>query len=215
MAEARREALRIANLMVRFQTPQGQVNALNGVSLVQEEGQVYCLVGESGSGKSTLALTIMGLLPNNATIERGAIYFDGVNLLSSGPDHMRTLRGKEIAMVFQDAQSALNPVQLVGDQIEEIILEHADVSARIANRMAQEMLRQTGLAEPCHTWASTFSPQRGYVPASHDGHGAGLGASVVDCRRAHLGSGRHPTGRDRFAPQVVPRARRVNPADYP
>ena len=94
MAEARREAPRIANLMVRFQTPQGQVNALNGVSLVQEEGQVYCLVGESGSGKSTLALSIVGLLPNNATIERGAIYFDGGNLLSSGPDHMRTLRGK-------------------------------------------------------------------------------------------------------------------------
>lgn len=63
---------------------------------------------------------------------------------------MRTLRGKEIAMVFQDAQSALNTVQLVGDQIEEIILEHTDVSARIANRMAQEMLRQTGLAEPEH-----------------------------------------------------------------
>ena len=92
----------------------------------------------------------MGLLPSNATIERGAIYFDGVNLLSSGPDHMRTLRGKEIAMVFQDAQSALNPVRLVGDQIEEIIPEHTNVSARIANRMAQEMLRQTGLAEPSH-----------------------------------------------------------------
>ncbi len=148
MAEDRREALRIENLVVRFQTPQGQVNALNGVSLVQEEGQVYCLVGESGSGKSTLALSIMGLLPNNATIEQGAIYFDGVNLLSSGQDHMRTLRGKDIAMVFQDAQSALNPVQLVGDQIEEIILEHSDVSTRTANRMAQEMLRQTGLADP-------------------------------------------------------------------
>ena len=61
------------------------MNAPNGVSLVQKEGQVYCLVGESGSGKSTLALSIMGLLPNNATIEQGAIYFDGVNLLSSGP----------------------------------------------------------------------------------------------------------------------------------
>ena len=107
-------------------------------------------MGESGSGKSTLALSIMGLLPSNATIERGVIYFDGLNLLSSGPDHMRTLRGKEIAMVFQDAQSALNPVRLVGDQIEEIIPEHTNVSARIANRMAQEMLRQTGLAEPRH-----------------------------------------------------------------
>ncbi|MCH8898851.1 MAG: ABC transporter ATP-binding protein [Chloroflexi bacterium] len=144
------EALRIENLVVRFQTQLGQVNALNGVSLAMEEGQVYCLVGESGSGKSTLALAIMGLLPHNATIEKGAIYFDGVNLLGSGPKHMQNLRGKDIAMVFQDAQSALNPVQLVGDQLEEVVLTHTNISARIANKMAQEMLREMGLADPRH-----------------------------------------------------------------
>ena len=71
MAGAQREALRIDNLVVRFQIPQGQVNALNGIGLIQEEGQVYCLVGESGSVKSTLALSIMGLRPNNTTIEQG------------------------------------------------------------------------------------------------------------------------------------------------
>lgn len=144
------EALRIENLVVRFQTQGGHVNALNGVSLVQEEGQVYCLVGESGSGKTTLALAIMGLLPHNATIEEGAIYFDGVNLLGSGSEHMQNLRGKDIAMVFQDAQSALNPMQLVGDQLEEVVLTHTNISARIANKMAQEMLRETGLADPRH-----------------------------------------------------------------
>lgn len=142
------EALRIENLVVRFQTQMGQVDALNGVSLVQEEGQVYCLVGESGSGKSTLALSIMGLLPHNASIEKGAIYFDGVNLLGSGPEHMRNLRGKDIAMVFQDAKSALNPVQLVGDQLEEVVLQHTNISARVANKMSQEMLREMGLADP-------------------------------------------------------------------
>ena len=142
------EALRIENLVVRFRTQMGQVDALNGVSLVLEEGQVYCLVGESGSGKSTLALSIMGLLPSNATIEKGAIYFDGADLLRRGPKHMRKLRGKDIAMVFQDAQSALNPLQLVGDQLEEVILEHTSVSARVANKMAQDMLREMGLADP-------------------------------------------------------------------
>ena len=142
------ESLRVENLVVRFQTQLGQVDALNGVSLVQEEGEVYCLVGESGSGKSTLALAIMGLLPHNASIERGAIYFDGVNLLGSSPEHMRSLRGKDIAMVFQDAQAALNPVQLIGDQLEEVILEHTSIPPRIANKMAQDMLRETGLADP-------------------------------------------------------------------
>ena len=111
------DALRIENLVVRFQTQIGQVDALNGVNLVMEEGQVYCLVGESGSGKSTLALSIMGVLPSNATIEKGAIYFDGVDLLRSGSEHLRKLRGKDIAMVFQDAQSALNPILLIGDQL--------------------------------------------------------------------------------------------------
>ena len=209
------DILRIKDLKVEFVLPHMRVKAVENVSFRIGAQETVALVGESGSGKSTISQAIMGLLPHSASVLQGSVYFWGVDLLRSSPQYLRSLRGQEISMVFQDAQSELNPVQLVGDQIEEIILEHTDVSARIANRMAQEMLRQTGLAEPCHTWASTFSPQRGYVPASHDGHGAGLGASVVDCRRAHLGSGRHPTGRDsRFAPQVVPRARRVNPADY-
>ena len=142
------EALRIENLVVRFQTQGGHVNALNGVSLVQEEGQVYCLVGESGSGKTTLALAIMGLLPHNATIEEGAIYFDGVNLLGSGSEHMQNLRGKDIAMVFQDAQSALNPMQLVGDQLEEVVLTHTNISARIANKWPKRCCGRRGWPIP-------------------------------------------------------------------
>ncbi len=116
------EALKVDNLFVRFGTPLGDVKALNGVSLVQEEGQVFCLVGESGAGKSTLALAIMGLLPPSATVGGGRIFFDGVDLLRAGSEYVRRLRGKEISMVFQDAQTALNPVQLVGEQLEEVIL---------------------------------------------------------------------------------------------
>ena len=131
------EALRIENLYVRFRTRGGQVKALNGVDLVVEEEQVFCLVGESGAGKSTIALAIMGLLPRSATVERGSIIYDGVDLLKAGPEYMRNLRGSVISMVFQDAQAALNPLQLVGTQLEEAILAHTDVSARVANGMAQ------------------------------------------------------------------------------
>ena len=142
------EALRISNLHVRYNAAEGQVKALNGVNLVQQEEEIYCLVGESGSGKSTLALAIMGLLPQSASITGGSIVFNGVDLLSASPDYMRELRGNEVSMVFQDAQSALNPVHLVGPQLEEVILAHTDVTARTANRMAQDILREMGLPDP-------------------------------------------------------------------
>ena len=142
------EALRVENLHVRFGTAAGQVSALNGVSFVQEEGQIYCLVGESGAGKSTLALAIMGLLPISATVPEGRIIFDGIDLLRASQEELRKLRGNEISMVFQDAQSALNPVQLVGPQLEEVILAHTDIAPRVANRMAQDMLREMGLPDP-------------------------------------------------------------------
>lgn len=142
------DALRIENLNVEFASPGGQVNALNGVDLVIEEEQIYCLVGESGAGKSTVALTIMGLLPRSATVARGNIIFQGVDLLKASSDHLRNLRGSQISLVFQDAQAALNPVQLVGTQLEEVILAHTDVSPRVANGMAQDMLREVGLPDP-------------------------------------------------------------------
>ncbi len=142
------ETLIVENLQVEFETSAGQVKALNGVSFSQEENQVYCLVGESGAGKSTLALAIMGLLPASATVRQGSILFDGVDLLRASPEYLRSIRGKDISMVFQDAQTALNPVQTVGSQLEEVILTHTDNSARQANRMAQEVLRELGLPDP-------------------------------------------------------------------
>ena len=142
------EALRIENLNVRFHTKGGTVKALNGVNLRQEEGEIYCLVGESGSGKSTLALTIMGLLPYNASLLGGKIFLEGVDLLQAGPDYIRSLRGHQISMVFQDAQSALNPVEPIGSQLEEVIHQHSDMSLRNANRLAQETLREMGLPDP-------------------------------------------------------------------
>ncbi len=145
------EALRVENLYVRFQTPGGEVKALNGVSFVQEEEQVFCLVGESGAGKTTLALAIMGLLPESARVLQGSITFRGADLLRATPEYMRGLRGKEISLVFQDARAALNPVQPVGSQLEEVILAHTSMSQGEANRMSQEVLREMGLPNPRRT----------------------------------------------------------------
>ena len=140
--------LNIEDLQVSFGTSAGRVKALNHVSLSLEEGEVYCVVGESGSGKSTLALSVMGLLPQNAEVSDGRITYKDIDLLRAGPEQMRYLRGKEIALVFQDAQSALNPIEAIGPQLEEVILEHTDVSLRVANKMAQDMLFQMGMADP-------------------------------------------------------------------
>ena len=142
------EALRVEDLHVRFGTPAGPVKALNGVNFVLEEGEIYCLVGESGAGKSTLALAIMGLLPVSATVPSGRVIFDGVDLLRIGQEQLRKIRGNQVSMIFQDAQSALNPVQLVGPQLEEVILAHTSVGSRVANGMAQDMLREMGLPDP-------------------------------------------------------------------
>lgn len=142
------EILRVEDLHVHIETTGGPVKALNGVSFVQEEEQVYCLVGESGAGKSTLALAIMGLLPISATVPAGRILFQGVDLLRASASHLQSIRGKDLSLVFQDAQAALNPVQTVGQQMVEVILAHSNFSDRIAEGMAQEILRELGLPEP-------------------------------------------------------------------
>ena len=142
------EVLKIENLYVHYQTYRGQVKALNGINLALEEGEVFCVVGERRAGSSTLALAIMGLLPLSATIDRGSIFYDGVDLLRAGPEYLRRLRGKEISLIFQDAQSALNPLQLVGDQLEEVIRLHTNVTLRAANNIGQEILREVGLPDP-------------------------------------------------------------------
>jgi oligopeptide/dipeptide ABC transporter ATP-binding protein len=142
------ELLTIEDLTVSFGTSAGRVKALNNVNISVNEGEVYCIVGESGSGKSTLALTVMGLLPYNSEVSDGRIMYRDIDLLRASPAQMRDLRGREISLVFQDAQAALNPIESIGPQLEEVILEHTDISLRNANRMAQDMLFEMGLADP-------------------------------------------------------------------
>ena len=130
-------ALKVENLYVRYGTQQGQVKALNGVNLTQKEGEIFCLVGESGAGKSTRALASMGLRPASVTIDGGSIFYNDVALLGANSEYLRRLRGKESSLIFQDAKSALNPLELIGDQLEEVIQVHTNVAPRVANDMAQ------------------------------------------------------------------------------
>ena len=142
--------LDIRNLYVQYDTTAGDVKALNGVSFGLSEEEIFCLVGESGSGKSTLALAIMGLLPDNATVIAGNIKFGGMDILGSTDVQLQNIRGKEISIVFQDAQSALNPIQTIGTQVEEVVQAHLNLSPKAVTSLCQEVLRDVGLSDPNH-----------------------------------------------------------------
>jgi len=137
--------LEIQDLHVRFATRDGIVNAVDGVSLEVDRGRTLGVVGESGSGKSVTALTVMGLthLPN-ATLE-GHVLLDGVDLLALPPDELRRVRGKRVAMIFQDPLSSLHPLYKIGWQIVEAIQAHEHVSEKAARARALEALTEVGL----------------------------------------------------------------------
>ena len=135
--------LEIENLHVWF----GATEVVRGVSLVLERGEVLGLVGESGSGKSVTSLAILGLLDPTARVE-GSIRWQGRELVGLGNRELRSIRGREIAMVFQEPMTALNPVMTVGKQVAEAILAHAKgMNAREAKRLAIEALESVAIAE--------------------------------------------------------------------
>jgi len=140
--------LEVRDLKVHFDTSDGVVKAVDGVSLRLGERQRLGVVGESGSGKSVTFLTVMGLITRkDATIE-GEVLFRGQDLLALSAEEMRHIRGKEMAMIFQDPISSLHPLFRVGDQIAEAILAHEKVSKRAANTRAVEMLAKVGIPQP-------------------------------------------------------------------
>jgi len=143
--------LRIDDLVAEFVTPDGSVRAVNHVTLSLPRGRTLAITGESGSGKSSLGLCVLNLLPHPGRILSGSIYFDGQDLLQMERNSLRTIRGREIAMVFQDPASGLNPVLSVGQQVEEIITTHLDVSKKEAKRRCLEVLAETGLPDPTET----------------------------------------------------------------
>ena len=142
------EVLRVEDLRVRYRTRQGDIRAVNGVNFALQESSIMCLVGESGSGKSTVALALMGLLPHNGDVMEGKVLFQDQDLLRISFGRLRRIRGKDITMVFQEPQSALNPIQSIGDQLVEAIRTHTGSKKEQAFRMAEESLREMGLPDP-------------------------------------------------------------------
>ncbi len=138
--------LRIQDLPVSFPTEDGLVQAVREVSFDVYPGEVVAIVGESGSGKSVTAMSIMRLHPKGAQME-GQILFDGTDILSLSEKEMRALRGDDIAMIFQDPMTALNPVFTVGDQIAEMIVTHRSIKRGEAMSMAEDLLGKVGVPE--------------------------------------------------------------------
>ncbi len=142
----------VEDLRVYFPTDAGLVKAVDGVSFVLHEHETLGIVGESGSGKTVTSLAILGLLPKSAKIS-GDIRFRGRSIIGRPEKELRELRGDRIAMVFQDALAALNPVFRVGDQIAEAIAVHNDVAAKELHDRAVELLDLVGIPDPGRRYA--------------------------------------------------------------
>ncbi len=135
-------------LVTSFRTPRGTLRAVDGLSLKVSAGKTVCIAGESGCGKSVTALSIMGLLPDNARIEAGQINFRGQDLVQLDASARRRLRGRELAMIFQEPMTALNPVLSVGAQISEVFRIHGTAAPRDARERAMQMLQQVKIPDP-------------------------------------------------------------------
>jgi oligopeptide/dipeptide ABC transporter ATP-binding protein len=140
--------LSVRDLHVEFVTTRGVVHAVNGVSLDVGAGETLGIVGESGCGKSVTARAVIGTLPRTARVVRGEVQFDGRDLLRLAERRMRAVRGREIAMVFQDPMTSLNPVLTIGRQIREALEAHTDLSKRAATVRAAELLDRVGIPSP-------------------------------------------------------------------
>ncbi|PRX40274.1 peptide/nickel transport system ATP-binding protein [Planifilum fimeticola] len=138
--------LEISQLKLHFFTDKGVVKAVDGVDLTVKEGEVVGLVGESGCGKSVTSLAVMGLVEAPGRIVGGSIRFGGRDLTKLSHREMRQIRGNEIAMIFQEPMTSLNPVFTIGNQMVEAVRLHQDVSKRQAREMALEMLKKVGIS---------------------------------------------------------------------
>jgi len=140
--------LAVENLETHFETKQGVVKAVDGVSFEVGRGEILGLVGESGSGKSITGFSILGLLDPPGKVVGGRILFQGTDLVGLAPRQMRELRGRRIAMIFQDPMMTLNPVLSIGTQMVETVLAHEKISVREARARARDTLGMVGIPSP-------------------------------------------------------------------
>jgi peptide/nickel transport system ATP-binding protein len=135
----------LKSLKTYFQTSEGVVKAVDDVSFSIKKGQTVCVVGESGCGKSVTALSLMRLISSPGEIVGGEVYFEGQDLLALPEKEMRTLRGNDIAMIFQEPMSSLNPVFTIGEQLIETIVEHQLVTRKHAYEKSLELIKKVGI----------------------------------------------------------------------
>jgi oligopeptide/dipeptide ABC transporter ATP-binding protein len=140
--------LEVEDLSVSFATSRGSLRAVQGVSLVLEQGKTLGIVGESGSGKTVLSRAIMGLLPRSYTTQTGSVRYRGQEILNAPNDELRKLWSTHIAMVFQDPMTSLNPVQRIGHQIAEPLKVHLKLPKDEAKETALSLLMQVGIPSP-------------------------------------------------------------------
>lgn len=140
--------LEIENLKVRFESMDDAVQAIRGVGFSVEKGEVLGIVGESGSGKSVTVKALMGILPASAKIEANVIDFKDRSLLKMNEKEKRSIRGNEMAMIFQDPMTALNPLKTIGFHLTEAIMRHRDVSKKEAKEIAIQHLSEVGIPSP-------------------------------------------------------------------
>jgi oligopeptide/dipeptide ABC transporter ATP-binding protein len=142
-----RTLLSVRDLHTTFKTDDGDVRAVDGVTFDIRRGEVFAIVGESGSGKSVTSMSILGLLPETAEISGEGLLWKGEDLLAADAERMRQVRGGEIAMIFQDPLSALNPVHTVGKQIGEMVRIHEGANRKQAKARAVELLKLVGIPQ--------------------------------------------------------------------
>ena len=141
-------ALRVEDLSVEFRTRSGIVRALENVSFSVGKGETIALVGESGSGKSVSAYAVMGILDPAGRVTNGRALMGDIDLLTASPRQLAEIRGRQIAMIFQNPRTALNPIRPVGRQIADVLIRHGKLPAREAALRAVDMLRAVGITDP-------------------------------------------------------------------
>ncbi|EOT49472.1 MULTISPECIES: ABC transporter ATP-binding protein [Enterococcus] len=140
-----KKILEVKDLEISFDTYAGKVQAIRNVSFDLHEGETLAIVGESGSGKSVTTRSIMGLLAGNANIENGQILFNGSDIVMKSEKELQKMRGKEIAMIFQDPMTSLDPTMPIGKQVAESLIKHTKVSKKDAMAQALELLNLVGI----------------------------------------------------------------------
>ena len=141
--------LEVNNLTIHIKTHKGTVQAVRDVSFVLNEQETLAVVGESGSGKSITMKGVMGILPKNGKVVGGNVMFQGEDLVKCSEQKMQQVRGSEIAMIFQDPMTSLNPTMKIGKQIEEMLKEHKkDMSAEARKARVLELLSMVGISNP-------------------------------------------------------------------